>query len=44
MQRLSVILNGLPVDAMVEDCRRMVSIKGAGLECFGLTQETVVEL
>jgi len=32
------------VDAMVADCRRLAGEKGSLLGCFGVTQETVIEL
>ncbi|MBI5241576.1 MAG: MBL fold metallo-hydrolase [Elusimicrobia bacterium] len=32
------------VDAMVEDCRRIAAARHSPVECFALTQETVVEL
>jgi ribonuclease BN (tRNA processing enzyme) len=32
------------VDAMVADCARLAGEKGSSLDCFGVTQETVIEL
>jgi ribonuclease BN (tRNA processing enzyme) len=32
------------VDAMVEDCRRLAGEKGSPLDCFGVTQESAIEL
>jgi hypothetical protein len=32
------------VDAMVKDCAHLAREKGSSLDCFGVTQETVIEL
>ena len=32
------------VDAMVRDCRRLAARKGRALDCFGVTQDTVLDL